>query len=104
MSRIMIFPSLHRLYSISNLDICQTTTRSDLNHMFLKSAEDGNLHLLACLLKYGADINTKSLDGYTALIKASINGNRKLIEFLIENGADINSSTKHGFTALLYAA
>ena len=60
--------------------------------------------MLACLLEFGADINTKSWDGYTALIKASINGNIALIEFLIQNGADINTKTKHGFTALHYAA
>ena len=52
---------------------------SDVNPMFLRSAEKGDLQMLACLLEFGADVNTKSLDGYTALIKASINRNTELL-------------------------
>ena len=89
---------------ISIIGVCQNVPRSGLNPMFLQSAENGNLKMLACLLEFGADVNTKSWDGYTALIKASINGNTNLIDFLIKSGADINATTKHGFTALLYAA
>jgi len=88
----------------SRRGICQKLPRSNLNPMFLESAEKGDLPTVACLLEFGADVNTKSWEGYTALIKASINGNMELIEFLIKNGADINSKTKHGLTALLYAA
>ena len=50
-----------------------------MNPKLLQYADNGDMQMIACLLEFGADVNTKSLDGYTALIKASINGNTELL-------------------------
>ena len=60
------------------LAICGNVQRSDLNPKLLQYADNGDMQMIAWLLEFGADVNTKSLDGYNALIKASINGNKEL--------------------------
>jgi len=55
------------------------------------------------LINGGADINTKSNDGNTALIRAVINHDIGMIKFLISKKANVNSENNDGKTALLLA-
>ena len=57
----------------------------------------------SCFSK-GAEINSKSDDGKTALMDASDNGHRELVQLLLSKGADVNAKTNDGKTALTYAS
>jgi ankyrin repeat protein len=51
------------------------------------------------LLEKGADINTRTRRGWTALMGAAFEGNLKIVELLLEKGADLNTVTRDGWTA-----
>lgn len=51
----------------------------------------------------GANINSQSEDGVTALMYASRNCYPKVVRYLISNGADVNLADKAGRSALMYA-
>ena len=53
------------------------------------------------LIDHGADVNTKTAQGFTALIYASRDGFLKTVEHLITNGAEIDAQTSFGYTALM---
>ena len=48
------------------------------------------------LLKYGADINQRSIDGRTPLMWASIQGNISIMSLILENGGDKNLTDQEG--------
>lgn len=50
-------------------------------------------------LDRGADVNAKTVDGWTPLIIASYIGNLNIVKCLVENGADVNAKIKTGWTA-----
>lgn len=50
------------------------------------------------------DVNTKSLNGKTALMLAATNGDVALLDRLISFGADVNQVNRAGGNALMYAA
>lgn len=56
------------------------------------------------MLKYGADINDKIVNGETALCNAVSNGDERAALKLIERGADIEVKDWAGWTPLLSAA
>ena len=66
----------------------------------------GKLPAVKLLLKYGADIKTKSLDGdnKTLMYWAGEHGDKELIDFLVKKGLDVNISTRDGSTGLHEAA
>nr|XP_003410276.1 protein phosphatase 1 regulatory subunit 12B isoform X3 [Loxodonta africana] len=76
--------------------------------------EDGAVFLAACssgdtdevkkLLARGADINTVSVDGLTALHQACIDENLDMVKFLVENRANVNQQDNEGWTPLHAAA
>ena len=53
------------------------------------------------LIDHGADVNSKTTQGFTALIYASRDGFLKTVEHLITNGAEIDAQTSFGYTALM---
>ncbi|MFZ0591525.1 MAG: ankyrin repeat domain-containing protein [Bryobacteraceae bacterium] len=55
------------------------------------AAELGNLHIIEMLSAAGAQINTKSAAGRTALHVAVIGNHLDIIQFLIEKGAEIDT-------------
>jgi len=59
----------------------------DLNEVLLVAAEEGNLLVLKTALEKGANINTESEVGRTALMIASEKGNMEVVKYLVEKGA-----------------
>ncbi|XP_019614012.1 PREDICTED: death-associated protein kinase dapk-1-like [Branchiostoma belcheri] len=67
---------------------------------FVLAALNGHVDAVITMLRKGVDVDTKALDGDTALHKASRRGHDKVVELLIKNGADLNVTNKDGDTAL----
>ena len=55
-------------------------------------------------LSFGADVNAKDEDGWTALMYAARNPNSEIMSALLKSGADVNAGTNEGYTALMAAA
>jgi len=55
------------------------------------------------LIKHGADVNAKQMQGVTPLHSAAHNGQTKLSKLLIDNGAAINARMDNGQTPLFMA-
>ncbi|KAF5656484.1 ankyrin repeat-containing protein [Fusarium heterosporum] len=68
------------------------------------AAQNGNKDVFELLLLAGADVNTASYDGWTALHIAARGGYLEVIEKLLEVGADINATTSDRRTAIHIAA
>jgi ankyrin repeat protein len=62
-----------------------------------------NFDIAKLLIKHGADINTKQMQGITPIHSAAHNGQTKLAKLLIDNGADINAKMDNGNTPLFMA-
>lgn len=60
----------------------------------------GRQNIIMLLLKAGADINTKSDDGRTALIWAAYRNNESLVTYLVDEGAKIDIEDNDGANAL----
>jgi len=61
-----------------------------------------NPDVITALVNNGADVNTKSSIGSTALMYAALNNNNQVITALVKAGADVNAI--NGNTALMLAA
>jgi uncharacterized protein len=55
------------------------------------------------LIKHGADVNAKQMQGVTPLHSAAHNGRTTLVQLLIDNGADPNAAMDNGQTPLFMA-
>jgi uncharacterized protein len=55
------------------------------------------------LIKHGADVKVKQMQGVTPLHSAAHNGQTKLSKLLIDNGAEINAKMDNGQTPLFMA-
>lgn len=63
----------------------------------------GNAKIIEILLKYGADVNSKSDSGDTPLHIAAQDGHTKIVEILLKSGADVNSLDSRDQTPLHFA-
>ncbi len=69
------------------------------------ASQAGHAQVVAALLAAGADANSATATGATALMLAARSGNTETVTRLVENGADINAKEKgFGQTALMVAA
>jgi len=76
-----------------------------LNDGLREAARRGDLAAVKGLLAKGAEVNSASEFGATALIFAADSGNLDVIKTLIESGADVNQKdTTYGSTAIDWAA
>src|SRR6267154_4333820 len=61
-------------------------------------SKDGSV--LRLLLKRGADVNARAMDGSIPLHRASVNGVLEVVRLLLEHGADVTAANGDGKTAL----
>jgi ankyrin repeat protein len=70
----------------------------------MDAAKEGNLELVADLLRRGANVNAKSDKGKTALHYAAANGQIEAVKQLISGGAEIDARDRDWHTPLMLAA
>ncbi len=71
---------------------------------FVAAIREGDRDVVGKLLDNGADVNSRDVDGNTALILASLYAGPECVELLLKKGADANAANKAGATALIRAA
>ncbi|CAD6198280.1 unnamed protein product [Caenorhabditis auriculariae] len=72
--------------------------------IFLSACMSGDEEEVEELLSKGADINTCTIDGLTALHQSVIDSKPDMVRFLCEKGADLNAQDNEGWTPLHAAA
>jgi len=73
------------------------------NTPLMGAARRGREGIATVLVDKGADVHTKTSNGWTALHYASSEGHAGIAAMLLENGADVLAKTKSGYTSLLLA-
>ena len=68
------------------------------------AALEGRTEAVKALLRKGAGVNAKDIEGRTALMFAVINRHADAVKVLLEHGADVNVKAGDGGTALMLAA
>lgn len=68
------------------------------------AAGEGSTAVIRLLLRNGAPVGGKELDGWTALHAAASRGHISAVKLLLEAGADVDTTMEGGWTALLFAA
>jgi ankyrin repeat protein len=86
--------------SLASLRSLKAQSELSLNDQLLLHADSSNYEEALILLKHGANPNTSTWDGTTALMYASQSGSYQLARELIARGADINAKPWSGNTAL----
>ncbi|CAG6016249.1 unnamed protein product [Menidia menidia] len=74
------------------------------NASLLQACEKSNAAVVAALLNHGAEVNTRCLQGWTALQEAVLRNNVEICEMLLKAGAKYNLSNMYGITPLFTAA
>jgi len=93
-----ILPDLCRKF------ICASSDNSGFPNPLIEAAENGNLEKIKELVKNGADVNSISDYGDTALMLASQYGQLEVVKYLLEKSADIHTKDEDGKTALMWAS
>lgn len=60
----------------------------------------GDMEGIQSMVSKGADVNTRSTYGSTALMLAAEKGHKECVEYLVSKGADINAKNDVNQTAL----
>lgn len=78
-------------------DVNRTRRLTGGNCLFMASYY-GDLKLLALLVKKGANVNAKKVDGFTSIMCAASSNSLAAVEFLLKNGAELNTENRYGIT------
>lgn len=70
----------------------------------IEAAKEGQTNEVHALLRAGVDVNTQTIDGFTAMIVAAQYGHVEIVDLCINAGADTDMRMAKGFTALMVAA
>lgn len=79
-------------------------SQSELNKQLWEAAQAGNAAAVSTLLEQGADANTATASGETALHAAVAAGALPAVMQLVSKGANVNAVTATGWTPLHHAA
>jgi hypothetical protein len=74
------------------------------DQMLFFAASAGNMNQAKEALKKGADVNSKHIDGNTALHVAAVEAKYDMMKFLVDNQADVNAKNNYGYTPLMVVA
>jgi ankyrin repeat protein len=74
-----------------------------LGAAFQEAVKRGKAGVVKLLLRRGADVNSQSNGGMSALMWAAKNNYPEIVKMLLDNGADNNIRDNYGKTALSYA-
>src|SRR6476469_9273747 len=101
----MIFNNSTKVVWIITILLCLNLgcRNSPTDHL-VEASEHGNVSEIAMLLKRGANVNSKTRMGRTALIAASERGNLEAVALLLRSGADTEEKNYSDQTALIVAA
>jgi ankyrin repeat protein len=84
---------------------------NDLNHVgqygnsaLMKVSREAKCNLVDELLQLGVELETKNIDGNTALWNGCFGGSYTCVKLLIEAGIDLDTKNDNGVTALMYCA
>jgi ankyrin repeat protein len=75
-----------------------------INSSFRVAVREGRLKDAQKFLERGAEIDSRSGSGGTALMYASRNCSKKMVGFLLQQGANVNAVDEEGRTPLIFAA
>lgn len=64
----------------------------------------GNIEMASLLLKLGADVNGRDIQGRSPLYVASLGGYLDVVIYLLNAGADVNARTNGGLSSAYAAA
>jgi Ankyrin repeats (many copies) len=70
----------------------------------MAAAYAGDDDVLADLIQRGAELESKDVDGYTALMYACNGGKMRSVELLVDAGADVNARDNQNSTPVMFAA
>ena len=79
-------------------------SQNDLNKQLWDAAQTGDAATVSTLLEQGADANTATASGETALHAAIAAGSFPAVMQLVSKGANVNAATATGWTPLHHAA
>ncbi len=75
------------------------------DEMFIEAAQLGNMEDILKYHELGADINSKDIFSWNALMWACQEGHIYIVKYLIDNGSDVNYMEEfNGWTALIAAS
>lgn len=75
----------------------------EINTVFFKACEQGDIQTLKNVLSKIRDINVKTKEGWTGLVLAVYSEHFEIAKFLVANGANVNSTNHKGTTVFMYA-
>ncbi len=89
--------------SVQTIQADQPTIRP-IPAELVTAIRNGDVPAIRKLLNGGIDVNSRDLDGNTALMMASLYAGPECVDLLLKKGADANASNKAGATPLIRAA
>lgn len=111
------FTALHlaAISSMYEVMICLVENGADVNAVNLRDVtplmmacdDDSNMDVVRYLMRRGADMQLKDVDGFTALLYAITSDSDfalDILRFLIQNGADVNTRNLEEATPLMLAS
>lgn len=85
-------------------DVCTVAADEQRTSPLIAAADEGATRMLRWLLSHGADVESTSKDGATALMAVSSKGSDDGVEVLLSAKANPNKQATNGWTALMFAA
>ena len=76
----------------------------NLNKPLRVAAQQGRTEVCSLLLHHGANIDSKNVNGFTAMILASQQGHSDTVKMLHERGADVFATNRQGASAITQAS